>query len=406
MCLTRPATVLARFDNEVLVEIDGRNRLVTNLVVPDLRVGDEVLVGLGNVLTRITDAEAAAARELIDAALEGRDRTADGTVVGSAPAHEGALDMRVPHTIGWGIALALATAIISGFSIYLNGRFVKLFDDPTLLAAVRNGLVGLALVGIAVGAGTLPAIRRLSGRERLGLLAIGIIGGGIPFALFFEGLALSSSPAAAVIHKTLFLWVAVLAVPLLGERLGALPIAALLLLLTGTVMLAPAGSIGTGPGELMILAATWCWAVEVVIARWLLRGRVPASLAAAARMTIGSLTLFVIAGSSGGLGGVAAYGAEQWTAIAITGALLAGYVLTWYVALQRAPATTVTSVLVVGAVITTGLQVITSGTAPTVPSLVGNVLLVGGCVAAIVGARMVLRGGTRDAVGAAGWSST
>ena len=104
--------------------------------------------------------------------------------------------MRVPRTIGWGIALALATAIISGFSIYLNGRFVKLFDDPTLLAAVRNGLVGLALVGIALGAGTLPAIRRLSGRERVGLLAIGIIGGGIPFALFFEGLALSTSPAA------------------------------------------------------------------------------------------------------------------------------------------------------------------------------------------------------------------
>lgn len=70
MCLTQPATVLARFDNEVLVEIDGRNRLVVNLVVPDLRVGDEVLIGLGNVLTRITDAEAAAARDLIDAALE------------------------------------------------------------------------------------------------------------------------------------------------------------------------------------------------------------------------------------------------------------------------------------------------------------------------------------------------
>ena len=70
MWLTQPATVLARFDNEVLVEIDGRNRLVTNMVVPNLRVGDEVLVGLGNVLTRITDAEAAAARELIDAALK------------------------------------------------------------------------------------------------------------------------------------------------------------------------------------------------------------------------------------------------------------------------------------------------------------------------------------------------
>jgi hydrogenase maturation factor len=69
MCLTQPATVLARFDKEALVEVDGRNRLVANLIVPDLRVGDEVLVGLGSVLARITDAEAAAARELIDAAL-------------------------------------------------------------------------------------------------------------------------------------------------------------------------------------------------------------------------------------------------------------------------------------------------------------------------------------------------
>ena len=70
MCLIQPATVLALFDQEVLVEVDGRNRLVANLIVPDLRVGDEVLVGLGSVLARITDAEAAATRELIDAALE------------------------------------------------------------------------------------------------------------------------------------------------------------------------------------------------------------------------------------------------------------------------------------------------------------------------------------------------
>jgi drug/metabolite transporter (DMT)-like permease len=298
--------------------------------------------------------------------------------------------MRVPHTIGWGIGLALATAIISGFSIYLNGRVVKLFDDPTLLAAVRNGLVGLTLVLVAAGAGALPAVRTLSGRERLGLLAIGVIGGGIPFALFFEGLALSSSPAAAVIHKTLFLWVAVLAVPFLGERLGALPIAALALLLAGTIVLAPTGSIGTGPGELMILAATLCWAVEAVIARRLLRGRVPATLAAAARMTIGSLTLVAIAALTGGIGGVAAYGIDQWSAIVVTGLLLTGYVLTWYGALQRAPAATVTSVLVVGAVVTTGLQALTTGAAPAPGSLAGNLLLVGGCLLAIVAARTVV----------------
>jgi hydrogenase maturation factor len=83
--LTQPATVLAQFDNEVLVEVDGRNRLVTNLVVPNLRVGDEVLVGLGNVLTRITDAEAAAARELIDAALKDETGTLTAPSISTTP---------------------------------------------------------------------------------------------------------------------------------------------------------------------------------------------------------------------------------------------------------------------------------------------------------------------------------
>ena len=36
--------------------------------------------------------------------------------------------MRVPNTVGWGLGLALATALISGFSVFLNGQFVKLFE--------------------------------------------------------------------------------------------------------------------------------------------------------------------------------------------------------------------------------------------------------------------------------------
>ena len=268
--------------------------------------------------------------------------------------------MRVPHTIGWGIALALATALISGFSVYLNGRFVKLFDDPTLLAAVRNGLVGLALVGIADRRrGSLrdppPEWPRATGpardrHHRWRHSVRPVLRG--PRAQLVTG--------GGVIHKTLFLWVAVLAVPFLGERFGLLPIAALGLLLAGTVMLAPAGSIGSGPVR-----------AHDPRGHLLLGGRSRHRPLAAAR------GVPCLARGGGphddrvadavrdrrrhrrgwGSGRVRA---EQWTAIAITGALLAGYVLTWYAALQRAPATTVTSVLVVGAVITTGLQVITA----------------------------------------------
>lgn len=299
--------------------------------------------------------------------------------------------MRIPKTTAWGVALALATALISGVSVYLNGQYVKLFDDPTLLAAVRNGLVGLVLAAAVIATGGIGELRRLDRRRRLALLVIGLIGGGLPFALFFNGLALAGSPAAALIHKTMFVWVAMLAMVALGERLGLAQVGALGLLLVGTLALAPSGTLGVGPGEAMILVATLLWSVEVVLVRRLLVGGVSTTLAAASRMVIGSLALFVVVGATGGLGGIAAFGAQQWAAILVTGALLTGYVTTWYAALQRAPATLVTSVLVVGAVVTAALQAATSGTAPAVQALAGHGLLLAGGAAAILAVRGVIR---------------
>ena len=306
--------------------------------------------------------------------------------------------LNLPRTVAWGAALAFVTALISGVSVYINGRIVGLFDDPTLLAAVRNGLVGVVLAAAAWRSGALGALPRLDRRQRLGLLAVGIVGGGIPFALFFNGLAMAGSPAAATIHKTLFLWVAVLAVVLLGERLGWAQVAAMGLLLIGTIALAPAAAPNVGPGEGMILAATLLWAVEVVLVKQLLGRGVPAGLAAAARMTIGSATLFLVVALGGGLAGLAAYGPEQWAAIAVTGLLLGGYVTTWYAALDRAPATLVTSILVLGVVVTAGLQSITTGALPAATALGGHLALLGGGALVVVGLRRMR---TRQ-VGAAG----
>ena len=74
--------------------------------------------------------------------------------------------------------------------------------------------------------------------------------------------------------KTLVVWVVLLAVPLLGERFGALQVAAVALLVLGQAM--ASGSTAAffgkpfGTGEAEILAATMLWAVEVVIAKRLL----------------------------------------------------------------------------------------------------------------------------------------
>jgi len=268
----------------------------------------------------------------------------------------------LPRTTRWGVGLALVAAVLSGIAIFINGLYVKEFSDQTLLAAVRNSLVGLTLLGMLVGSRRTAELHGLPARRRLELIAIGILGGGIPFALFFTGLAISTAPGAALIQKTLFVWVAPLAVVFLGERLGLAQILGLGLLLAGTLLLSP-GSLGVGPGEALILGATLFWAVEVLLAKRVL-GTLATLPSATARMVIGGLVLLGIVLLNGHLGQLALWTPRLWLIALATGAILLGYVVAWYAALRRAPASVVTCVLVLGAVITVALQAMSTGKVP------------------------------------------
>ena len=75
------------------------------------------------------------------------------------------------------------------------------------------------------------------------------------------------------------------------------------------------------------------------------------------------------------MSGIAALDGAAWTWIAVTGLLLAGYVGTWMAALGRAPASEVTSVLVLGAVITAILTAVTRGTLPEPVASTGYALV-------------------------------
>lgn len=235
-------------------------------------------------------------------------------------------------------------------------------------------LLVLALSLGRTGAGA-RAARPSSRRQWLSLLAVATIGGSVPFALFFEGLARAEATQAAFIHKTLIVWVALLAVPLLRERFRAQHALAVCLLLVGQAWLAGhAGKIAFGAGEAMILAATLLWSVEVVLVKRLLATLAPRTLAAA-RMGIGTVLLLVWMAASGKTGQLAALSLEQWRWVLLAGLLLTAFVASWYAALARAQAIDVTAVLVFGAVITTLL----SGAADGTPvNLVGTILVTAG----------------------------
>src|SRR6266536_5207951 len=88
-----------------------------------------------------------------------------------------------------GITLALGAAVISGFAVYQNASGVRAVPDAAIYTTAKNGVAALVLVAVALalpGRLSWPAIKS---RQSAGLLAIAIIGGSIPFVLFFSGLA-------------------------------------------------------------------------------------------------------------------------------------------------------------------------------------------------------------------------
>ena len=287
-----------------------------------------------------------------------------------------------------GVLLAAFTGVISGVSIFVNSYAVKQVADPAVFTTLKNGVAAAFLLLIALAVSRRHEVQRIDRRSWLTVGVIGLFGGGLAFLLFFTGLAAASAPSAAFIHKTLFVWVAFLAVPFLGERLGIVQVAALGILLLGQFLIAPPTGVTWGVGETMIAAATLIWAVEAVVARRVL-ATVPPAVLGAGRLGIGLVVLGGYVVISGRLSGALALGPAQWVWVLGTGALLAGYVATWFAALQRAPASVVTAVLVIGAPITAMLAVMSGGSAPTPAQSAGYVLIA--LTAFAVGAVLIWR---------------
>ncbi len=255
-----------------------------------------------------------------------------------------------------GLLWALATALISGVSVYVNKFGVAQVQDPFIYTTLKNSLVAFGFLAALTFTASLRELRAFTPGQWAIWVGLGLIGGGIPFLLFFQGLAVASAPSAALIHKTLFIWVALLAVPLLDERLGWWQIGGLGILAIGQWLLQPPSALGWGTGELLIISATLLWAIETILAKKVLAG-ISAQTAALGRMGIGALVMWLFLGLTGRAERAIVLTGTQWLWVAITAMLLMAYVWTWYRALKAAPASLVTSVLTLGAIITVGLAV-------------------------------------------------
>jgi len=296
-----------------------------------------------------------------------------------------------------GITIAIGAALVSGIAVFVNGYGVKAFGDPTVYTTAKNlaaAVVLSALLLIATRRGSTAGFTRPRGaRQWLGLAVVGVVGGAIAFVLFFEGLARATSVQAAFLQKTLVVWVALLAVPFLRERIGVWHVVAIGALVWGqAAMSGGLGGLGFGTGEAMILAATILWAIEVVIAKRLLRTLSPLTVATA-RMGIGVVVLLAWTLATTPFAEITAITGRQWSWVLLTGGILSVYVAVWFTALERARAVDVTAVLVFGAFVTAMLQASVQGAALGPQAFGLGLVAVGTAVMVVVARRTDLAAG-------------
>ncbi len=290
---------------------------------------------------------------------------------------------KVGRAVGPGILLILLTVLISGVSNFVNFYAVQGTSSDAFLTA-RNVAVAVMLLPLGLLA-TLRVRRTLTKVDWAKLATIGLIGGAIPFLLFFRGLAMAGASGAATAtfgYRTLFLMASVLGIVFLRERLSSRLILAAVLLLAGNVLLLSLTAPIWTDGTAYVLLATALWAGEYTLSKHTLRN-VPAGTVALSRMGFGGIFLVGYLAMSGQLGSIGALSGVQWEWVALSAILLVGFVTTWYAGLKTVDVSVATAVLTLAFPITWALGVLASTTTFGLGQAAGVVAIVLGAALAI-----------------------
>lgn len=277
-----------------------------------------------------------------------------------------------------GILLVLLTAIISGVSIFFNAFGVKGIN-PYLFTGAKNLIVGIFLLSTILLLGNFKELKTLKLKDWRNLSLIGLIGGSIPFLLFFKGLQLVTPAQGSFVHKTMIIWVVLLSIFLLKEKLDKKIVIGASLLLVGNFLLLKLTSFEFTIGIAMIFIATLFWSSEIILSKKILE-KLSGNIVAFGRMFFGSLFILLFLFATNQLSLVATITSSQLVWIGLTSAFLIGYVMTFYNGLKTVKASTAVAVLSLGAVITTLLNIVFLDKIITLSQVLGIILLLVGVI--------------------------
>lgn len=232
--------------------------------------------------------------------------------------------------------------------------------NPSIFTFAKNVIVAILLAAIILFFKNRRKLSALNKKQWLKLFLLGLIGGSIPFLLFFKGLALTGAAQGAFIHKTMFIFVAILAAVFLKEKINKNFLIGGLLLLLGILLTLKNFNFSFGWGDALILLAVLFWSIENILAKYLLRD-LSGSLVAWGRMFFGSILIFAYLVLTGQAPQLLSLNLPQLGWIALTSVLLFGYVITWYNGLKHVPVSVATTILLLGLPITTALTAVNAG---------------------------------------------
>jgi drug/metabolite transporter (DMT)-like permease len=170
-----------------------------------------------------------------------------------------------------------------------------------------------------------------------------------------------------------------LAVIFLKEKVERKFLIASAFLLLGNILLLKAFHLSFGLGSALVFLATIFWAIENVISKFALR-EISWRIVAWARMFLGSIFIFIFLLATSQAELIISLSAKQigWTAI--TAILLLGYVMTWYGGLKHIEVSKATAILLLGAPITTILNLIAGDSLNLKEILAGSLIVLGAII--------------------------
>jgi drug/metabolite transporter (DMT)-like permease len=154
-------------------------------------------------------------------------------------------------------------------------------------------------------------------------------------------------------------------------------------LLVGALLGADLHALDWNLGAVLVASSTVLFAIDFVIAKHLLRGLATLTVMTA-RMTIGTAILFVYVIAAGRLTPPGDLSATQWSFVGLTGVFLLLFTITTFTAIRRASVSAVLAIGTAAPIITTLIQVVSSGNTKLAPIDVAGLVLMLLAVVAII----------------------